>query len=117
MSRISLRGAAAAASLLLSLATAAHAQSTASLRGHVTDDQGAVVAGAQVAVKNLATGEERSTVSDRQGEYLLPALPVGSYRLEVQSTGFQPAVLQNLRVEVAQAAVQNVKLSVGGRTE
>lgn len=117
MSRISPRGAAAAASLLLALAAAAHAQSTASLRGRVTDDQGAVVAGASIAVKNLATGEERTTVSDRQGEYLVPALPVGSYRLEVQSTGFQASVMQNLRIEVAQAAVQNVKLSVGGRTE
>jgi len=117
MSRISPRGAAAAASLLLALAAAAHAQSTASLRGRVTDDQGAVVAGASIAVKNLATGEERTTVSDRQGEYLVPALTVGSYRLEVQSTGFQASVMQNLRIEVAQAAVQNVKLSVGGRTE
>ena len=117
MSRISPRGAAAAASLLLALAAAAHAQSTASLRGRVTDDQGAGVAGASIAVKNLATGEERTTVSDRQGEYLVPALTVGSYRLEVQSTGFQASVMQNLRIEVAQAAVQNVKLSVGGRTE
>jgi len=117
MSRINPRWAAAAASLVLAFAPSAHAQSTASLRGHVTDEQGAVVAGAQIAVKNQATGEERSTVSDRQGEYLVPALPVGSYRLEVQSTGFQVAVVQNLRVEVAQAAVQNVKLSVSGRTE
>ena len=117
MSRISPRGAAAAASLMWALAALAHAQSTASLRGRVTDDQGAVVAGASIAVKNLATGEERTTVSDRQGEYLVPALPVGSYRLEVQSTGFQASVMQNLRIEVAQAAVQNVKLSVGGRTE
>ena len=117
MSRINPRWAAAAASLALAFAASAHAQSTASLRGRVTDEQGAVVAGAQIAVKNQATGEERSTVSDRQGEYLVPALPVGSYRLEVQSTGFQVAVVQNLRVEVAQAAVQNVKLSVSGRTE
>ena len=111
------RWAAVAAFLFVALAATAHAQSTASLRGRVTDEQGAVVAGAQIAVKNQATGEERSTVSDRQGEYLVPALPVGSYRLEVQSTGFQVAVVQNLRVEVAQAAVQNVKLSVSGRTE
>jgi Carboxypeptidase regulatory-like domain/TonB dependent receptor-like, beta-barrel len=117
MSRINPRWAAAAASLVLAFAASAHAQSTASLRGRVTDEQGAVVAGAQIAVKNQATGEERSTVSDRQGEYLVPALPVGTYRLEVQTTGFQAAVVQNLRVEVAQAAVQNVKLSVSGRTE
>jgi hypothetical protein len=117
MSRINPKGAAAAASLLLALAAAALAQSTASLRGRVTDDQGAVVAGASISLKNLATGEERTTVSDRQGEYLVPALPVGSYKLEVQSTGFQASVMQNLRIEVAQAAVQNVKLSVGGRTE
>lgn len=86
------------------------------MRGRVTDEQGAVLAGAEITVRNEATGAERTTVTDRLGEYLVAALPVGSYRLEVQSGGFQTSVVQNIRIEVAQAAVQNVKLSVGGRT-
>ena len=109
--------AAGVASLVLALAAAASAQSTATLRGRVTDEQGAILAGAEITLRNEATGAERTTVSDKLGEYLVPALPVGSYRLEVKSGGFQTAVVQNIHIEVAQAAVQNVKLTVGGRTE
>ena len=107
----------AAAVTLLALAGPAHAQSTGSLRGRVTDEQGAVVASAQITAKNQATGAERSTVSDRNGDYVIAALPVGSYRLEVRSSGFQTTVVSDIRLEVAQAAVQNVKLAVGGLTE
>jgi hypothetical protein len=106
-----------AATVLLALSERASAQSTASLRGRVTDEQGAVVADAQITVKNEATGQERTTVSDRSGDYQLPALPVGSYRLEIRSTGFQTTVVSGLRLEVAQAAVQNVRLKVGGLTD
>jgi hypothetical protein len=109
--------AAAAACVVWAWAAAASAQSTASLRGRITDEQGAIVAGASITVRNQATGQERSAVSDRQGEYLVSALPVGAYRLEVTSSGFQTAVVQNLRLEVAQALVQNVRLSLGGRSE
>ena len=103
--------------LLLALAGSAHAQSTGSLRGRVTDEQGAIVAGAQITARNQATGEERSTLADRNGDYVIAALPVGSYRLEVRSQGFQTTVVSDIRLEVAQAAVQNVKLTVGGLTE
>ena len=106
-----------AATVLLALSGRASAQSTASLRGRVTDEQGAVVADAQITVRNEATGQERTTVSDRSGDYQLSALPVGSYRLEVRSPGFQTTVVSGLRLEVAQAIVQNVRLSVGGLTD
>src|SRR5262245_16209146 len=111
------KAAACTVALALSFAAAAQAQSTASLRGHGTDEQGAIVAGAEITVHNLATGQERTAVTDKDGEYLLSALPVGSYKLEARTTGFQTAVVQSIRLEVAQAAVQNLKLSVGGRSE
>ena len=103
--------------LLVALAGSAHAQSTGSLRGRVTDEQGAVVAGAQITARSQATGVERSTLTDRNGDYVIAALPVGSYRLEVRSQGFQTTVVSDILLEVAQAAVQNVKLTVGGLTE
>ena len=85
-----------AATVLLALSERAFAQSTASVRGHVTDEQAAAVAGAQITVRNEATGQERTTVSDRSGDYQLSALPVGSYRLEIRSTGFQTTVVSGL---------------------
>jgi hypothetical protein len=105
------------AACALSLPALARAQSTAALRGALTDEQGALVQGATVTVRNLATGEERTTVSDRSGEYQLPSLAPGAYRLEVRAQGFQPHVVNDLRLGVAQTVVQNVRMAVGGLTE
>jgi carboxypeptidase family protein/TonB-dependent receptor-like protein len=106
-----------AIAVVLLAALPAAAQSTASLRGAVTDDQGAAVAGAKVVVKNQATGEERSVQTDAAGEYQVAALPPGLYRVEVRADGFQAAVVTDLSLQVAQALIRNVKLSIGSVTE
>jgi hypothetical protein len=93
------------------------AQSLARLRGTVTDEQGAVVPDAQVALQNQATGEQRSTLADKAGEFQFPSLPVGVYRLEVKANGFQTRTVTDIRMEVAQTAIQNVRLSVGALAE
>ena len=103
--------------LALLAATPALAQSTASLRGTITDQQGAALPGARILVHNQATGEERTAQADARGEYQLAALPVGLYRVEVRADGFQARVLSDLRLEVAQAAVQNVRLNLGNMAE
>ena len=77
------------------------AQSTATLSGTVTDAQGGVMPGAAVVVHDEATGAERSTVSDSSGEYRVPSLPPGEYRLEVRLSGFQTSVVTDIRLEVA----------------
>ncbi len=95
----------------------AWAQSTSSIRGRVVDEQGGAIPGAQVTVRNQGTGEERSTVSDKTGEYRIASLPVGSYRLEVKVQGFKTTVVENIGLDVAQAALQDVKLNVGTVSE
>jgi hypothetical protein len=102
---------------LLVAAIPALAQSTATLRGTVTDAQGAALPGANITVRNQDTGEERTAVSDRDGDYRIPALPPGRYQLEARLDKFQTQVIKDLRLEVAQVAVQNVKLAVGGVAE
>src|SRR5262245_13482934 len=104
-------------SAVLVAAVPALAQSTATLRGTVTDAQGAALPGAQITVRNQATGEERTAVSDRDGDYRIPALAPGRYQLEAKLDKFQTQVIKDLRLEVAQVAVQNVKLAVGGVAE
>src|SRR5579862_7756872 len=99
------------------LCDAAHAQSTAALNGTVTDPAGAAVPNAQVLVKNQATGVESSTQTDIAGAYLFPSLPIGIYRIEVGGKGFQTAVVTDLRLDVATAATQNIRLSVGEVSE
>jgi hypothetical protein len=87
------------------------------MRGTVTDPQGAALTGAKVLVRNQATGEERTAQSDARGEFQLAALPVGAYRLEVRADGFQVKVVTDIRVEVAQTVVQNVRLAIGSMSE
>ncbi|MDT4967914.1 MAG: hypothetical protein QOJ64_2651 [Acidobacteriota bacterium] len=96
-------GTAAACLLLLCLASIspfAQQASTATLSGIVTDPQGAVVAGAQVTVTNLATGVRRETTTNSDGLYALTNLSPGEYEVKIQSTGFatkvskSPVVLQ-----------------------
>ncbi|MGE5357812.1 MAG: TonB-dependent receptor [Bacteroidales bacterium] len=105
------------AALLVLLPSTLLAQSTGRIRGTVSDAQGAVVPGATVLVRNQGTGEERTTVSDKDGVFLVPALPVGVYRLEVRLQGFTTKVVTDLRLEVAQTIVQNVTLVLGNLSE
>ena len=105
-----------AAGLLL-LAVPARAQSTATLQGTVTDAQGAAVPGVTVTARNAATGVERSTVTDVRGSYQLASLPVGMFRVQATAPGFQTQVVSDLQLEVANIAVQNFQLKVGGVTE
>jgi Carboxypeptidase regulatory-like domain len=99
------------------LCSPAHAQSTASLNGTVTDPAGAAVPKAKVSATNQATGVVSDTQTDGAGAYLFPALPIGIYRLEVIASGFQTAVISNLKLDVATSVTQNVEVKVGDATE
>ncbi|HEX8178451.1 MAG TPA: TonB-dependent receptor [Pyrinomonadaceae bacterium] len=99
--------------LLLAWATTAAAQSSATLQGAVTDQQGAVVPNARITVRSPATSVERMAESDSEGNYQVAALPVGTYRVEVQAQGFQTQVVTALNLAVAQTVVQNFQLTVG----
>jgi hypothetical protein len=95
----------------------AHAQSTASLNGTITDPAGAVVPNAKVSATNQATGVESDTQTDGAGAYLFPSLQIGIYRLEVTVTNFQTAVISNLKLDVATSVTQNVQVRVGEAAE
>ena len=61
---------------------------TGTIEGRVLDQQGLALPGATVTVKNVATGFRRSGVSDATGTYLFPGLPVATYDVSVELTGF-----------------------------
>lgn len=91
----------------------AYAQSdNGSIVGTVTDQAGAAVPNATVDVTNLATGLKFHATSDGAGEFQIFAVPRGSYRAEVQSSGFQSQVV-NFAVEVATAQTLVFKLAPG----
>jgi hypothetical protein len=99
--------------LFASTWTASAQTITGSVRGIVTDPSGAVVKDAQVGVTNTATGVISNTVSDRNGLYDFPFLPIGTYTIRVTAPGFDTASEGPFRLEIDQIATVNMKLQVG----
>jgi hypothetical protein len=117
-SRLSLlAGGLAAAVILVAASTAAMAQSTATLRGTVTDPTGAAVFGATVLVRSQTTSLERTTQTDAAGAYLVPELLPDIYRIEVSASGFQKLVIKDLKLAVASTVTEDVRLQVGAVTQ
>jgi hypothetical protein len=102
--------------LMLGAATTARAQSTGTLRGTVTDSQGAVTPGVTVLIRNQATGVERTVVSDETGLYVAASLQPGMYRVEAQLQGFQTQS-KDVQVDVAETVVLDMKLGLAGVAE
>ena len=84
------------------------------LRGTVTDSAGAVVAGANIEVKNQETNETRTTTSNEKGEYVLSKLNVGSYTVTANAQGFAPTSIKDVRISVAFVTEQNVTIGAAG---
>ena len=85
--------------------------SSASLTGLITDPSNAVVAGAKVTVRSQATNLERSTETDSAGYYFFASLPVGSFEVTAEKTGFGP-IQETVTLETAQKGRADFKLSV-----
>jgi hypothetical protein len=85
--------------------------------GIVTDSSGAIVPGAKILVHNTGTGEERTAETDSAGAYLVPSLPVGTYRVSVSSAGMQIMAANNVVLEVGQTVQQSFILRVASSSE
>src|SRR5262249_54909507 len=102
--------------VLVLAAAPAWAQSTGTLQGTVTDSQNAIIPGVSISIKNLATGVDRTTVTDAAGQYVAASLQPGNYEILAHIDGFQDQKRQVV-VEVAQTVVVNMKLGVGALAE
>jgi hypothetical protein len=91
---------------------------TGTLAGRVVDDQGAALPGALVTVTEEATGAVRTTPTNREGVFRVPALPPGRYRVQASLDGFVPVNLT--AVPLAPAEVRDLgrlSLKIGQLTE
>jgi len=68
-------------------------------------------------VQNQGTGLERTMTTNSNGSYEFPALPVGTYRVQVRAQGMRSEVLTGLLLHVSQIVAQNVKLEVAQTSE
>ncbi|MBV9612937.1 MAG: carboxypeptidase regulatory-like domain-containing protein, partial [Acidobacteriaceae bacterium] len=86
---------------------------TATIRGTVTDTQGAVVPGARVEVKNVQTGVTTALVTDSDGLYVAPSLPIGEYQVQVQMQGFETALREKIALAVGEQRQIDIGLQIG----
>src|SRR6516225_3955190 len=89
---------------------------TGAITGEVTDPSGAVVVGAQVTAENTATAVRTSTKTNSVGVYTIRFLPIGSYTLTIEASGFAAQKLGPLTLEIDQTAKINVGLAIGDST-
>jgi len=103
---------------LLLLATGALAQSDrGAITGAVNDPNGAVVARAEVIVRNVATGTEYKTVTTETGNFTISSLPAGGYELRVEAPGFKKFVLQRVQVQLLQTTRVDAALEIGAASD
>jgi hypothetical protein len=98
---------------VLFFAALAQAQYRASIRGTVTDEQGAVIAGATVTLVNIDTNAKLVSTSDGSGIYQFNALPPAPYRLTVEHDGFTKKVLDHVEIIPEQLNSLDLQLAVG----
>src|ERR1043165_7558491 len=102
--------------LLIAAALPSSAQSLAGLgaiNGTVHDTSGAIVAGANVSVKNAATGIERKIATNDTGYFLVPSLPPGpQYVVIVEKAGFAVHEARDLQLQVGQNVTLSITLTV-----
>ena len=91
-----------------------HAQyDTGTLVGVIQDSTGAVIPGATVTVSNKATGAVFKTVSGAAGEYEVPSLHTGNYKITAEHDGFSTAVADDITVSVGARQRIVLTLAVG----
>jgi hypothetical protein len=86
---------------------------TGTILGLVADPSGAVVPGAAVTATNQSTGFTRTVNTDPEGNYRITFLPLGTYRVEARSAGFERMLRDAIDVQADQRVRVDFALAVG----
>jgi hypothetical protein len=87
------------------------------IQGRVSDQTGAVLAGAKVALINEENGIKRESVTNEGGDYIFLEVPVGDYRVEVDLPGFKKVVRRQITLQLSQVLSLNLTLQLGEAKE
>ena len=102
----------------LSLPTLLSAQGTSGrVVGRVSDASGALLPGTKVTLVNEATNVSRDTTTNENGDYDFVEVPVGTYRLEFDLTGFKRNVRRGVSLDINQVITLNMTMQVGATQE
>lgn len=107
----------ATAICLFALPLNAQTTAVAEVSGLVTDASGAIVPNAQVSMTETDKDLVRTTTTDTSGQYVLPNLPVGPYRLEVKANGFKDYIQNGIVLVVNNNIQINVAMQLGSVSE
>jgi hypothetical protein len=99
------------------VATASAQGINGSFAGGVTDQTGAVVPAALITATNIDTKVTYTAKTTSEGRYALPALPVGTYQVEVVKAGFKTDAATNIKLDMQQTVTLDFKLEVGAASE
>ncbi len=109
--------------LLLSLFLVAAAEmataqdATGRIYGTVYDEQGAVIPSVKVTATNTATQDARSTTTTKDGSFQILALPIGNYKVTADHEGFRTVVSAEQKLLINQALRIDVKMRVGAESQ
>src|ERR1700726_62904 len=103
--------------VICQLATGQTVVMNGAVRGVITDNIGAVVAGASVTLASNSNGQGLTRSSNPVGIFLFPSESVGFYSIEVTAPGFHKEVIEAVLVQVGQTTSLNIQLQPGAGTE
>lgn len=88
-----------------------------SIRGTVTDPEAKAVAGATVKLTDPEKNFNRTTTTNQEGAYVFTSIPPGTYKLEVEATGFKTAAASGVVALVDTPTVRDVQMAIGTLSE
>lgn len=115
MKRLSL--AVGALALVAALSPAGAQETRATLTGHIADPTGATIPGATIVITDTDTGVKTTVTSNSAGNYTVPFLQPGPYKVEVTANGFRSYIHPNLVLQTEQTVTENIQMVVGATSE
>ena len=104
--------------LLLFVLSSARAQEfRGTISGTIADASGAVVPNAQILATETSHGTVNKTVSDSAGQYVIPFLLPGTYRIEAKAAGFKNVIRNSIALQAQEHPIINLTLDIGAATE
>jgi hypothetical protein len=85
--------------------------------GLVTDPTGAVIPGAEITARRIATGDIRTSQTNDTGNYIFPLLDIGEYEVTAAASGFKTEVRRGIVLQLNQKARIDFQMSVGDQAE
>ena len=87
------------------------------IKGTVTDPSGAALSDVMVTARMPRTGFRRSVVANREGNYVIPGVPVGTVNLSFARAGFQTLTFTNVPLATGQIWTRDAQMVIASRTE